>query len=273
MLMSLARDNKPDCIIMCFDGGRPLYRERKIAQYKANRHHDDDDTYAEFLRQLAELRRILPYFGVLSVCRNGIEADDLMYHASRLLTDDVMIITNDDDLLQAVNEHVHMHKPLKKGGYSPVTLDNFRYEIGAGPEHFLRAKALLGDTSDNIPGVYGIGPATLARIYHDGQEDLSVLNPIMRKRVEDFFNERYLDVLSCISLKYDLCGAKLALLRAQWMPYTSKVVYKYCIDNAFASLIEAGSLGQIFGPLKQPAFQMSGHKFPYVWDAKRYPVV
>lgn len=270
MLMSVVKDLRPTSVIMCFDGGRPLYRERLIQQYKSHRKHDDDETYQEFLRQVYELWRILPYFGVLCVRRAGIEADDLMYHASRMLDDTSMIITNDDDLLQSVDLWTSVYKPMKKGGYKQIGLVNFKEEVGVDPENFLQAKALLGDSSDNIPGVKGIGPVTMTNMFANGAEDLSILNDNLRRKVLEFYGSIYQSVITCIDLSHDLCGAKMALVNAFWMPYTKKRVYTYCFDNAFTSLIEAGSLGQLFGPLKQPTF-VSGYRTPRIWDTKRSP--
>lgn len=271
MLMTLVRDQRPDSVIMCFDGTKPISRSAMIKQYKTNRTHDDDPTYVEYLRQLRELQRMLPYFGMLCVKRDGIEADDLMYHASRM-TDKSIIVTNDDDLLQAVDGGTSVLKPLKKD-FRMITQHNFRDEVGVEIGWFLSAKALLGDSSDNIPGVMGVGPATIKKIYGNGREDLSGLNANMQQRIRDFWAKDFDNVMQCINLQHDVFGSRQALLSAQWVPYTNAMTYKYCIDNAFTSLIEAGSLGSIFGPLKKPRLSADGYRVPRIWDAIRHPMV
>jgi 5'-3' exonuclease len=271
MLMTLVRDQRPDSVIMCFDGTKPLSRSVMIKQYKTNRTHDDDPTYVEYLRQLRELQRMLPYFGMLCVKRDGIEADDLMYHASRMV-DNSIIVTNDDDLLQAVDKCTSVLKPLKKD-FRMITHNNFMDEVGVEMGWFLSAKALLGDSSDNIPGCMGVGPATIKKIYGAGHENISDLNPTMRQRIRDFWDNDFDNVMQCISLQYDVFGSRQALLSAQWVPYTNAMTYKYCIDNAFTSLIEAGSLGSTFGPLKKPRLSADGYRVPRIWDAIRHPIV
>jgi DNA polymerase-1 len=271
MLMTLIRDQNPSGMVMCFDGGRPKYRQRLVPTYKNNRNHDDDPTHIEYLRQVAELYRKLPYFGIMCVKRDGIEADDLMYHASRML-ECSKVVTNDDDLLQAVNDNTAVLKPTKKD-YKEINKDNFFQEVGIDVTWYITAKAFMGDSSDNVPGVLGIGPATAAKMFADGYPELSRLNKNLRERVEGFISSGLFDAaLGCICLENDLSGARATLLSAMWMPYQNKMVYKYCIENAFSSLIEAGSLGKIFGSLRKPEFVVNGWRLPRIWDADRYPL-
>lgn len=273
MIMSLVKGYRPDSVVACFDAGRPLYRQTLVPQYKEHRNHDNDETYGEFVGQLIELQHILPYFGVLCAQRYGIEADDLLYQASRMLYRST-IVTGDDDLMQAINENTDLLKPTKKG-YQPVNLGNFRDVAGVPPEWFLVAKALRGDSSDNIPGVIGVGPATVEKIFEQGFMDLSAIkNLTLRWKVEDYLKTGlYPAAMACMDLTHDLCGARNALVSAVWIPFTSKIVYKYCMTNAFSSLIEAGSLGQTFGPLKKPKFDTSDCRLPRIWDANRHPEV
>jgi 5'-3' exonuclease len=154
-----------------------------------------------------------------------------------------------------------------------ITMHNFRDEVGVEIGWFLSAKALLGDSSDNIPGVMGVGPATIKKIYGAGQEDLTGLNSNMQQRIRDFWAKDFDNVMQCINLQHDVFGSRQALLSAQWVPYTNAMTYKYCIDNAFTSLIEAGSLGSTFGPLKKPRLSADGFRVPRIWDAIRHPMV
>lgn len=270
MLMTLLHAQCPSSVIMCFDGGRPKYRQELVPSYKANRKHDDDPTYIEYVRQVAELYRKLPYFGIMCVRREGIEADDLMYHASRMLSGS-KIVTNDDDLLQAVDDNTSVLKPTKKD-YKEINTANFRDETGVAKSCFLSAKVLMGDGSDNIPGVAGVGVVTASKMFSNGYVDLPSLNDKLRARVEEFIKSGAFRLsLDCMNLEHDLSGARRVLTSALWMPYNGKLVYKYCIDNAFASLIEAGSLGKLFGSLRKPEFIVNGWRQPVIWDTNRYP--
>lgn len=267
MLMTLIKDHGPESLIMCFDGGRPQYRSQLVPQYKTNRKHDDDPTFAEYCRQVDELQRYLPYFGILCVRREGIEADDLMYHASRMLRGSA-IVTNDEDLFQAIDNNTVILKPGKKE-YKEINLQNFRDYACTDPENFLYGKALLGDSSDNIKGCKGLGPVAVTKLFSGLN-----LNENQKKAFEQYRDSgEWMRVIGCIDLKYDLSGARTTLINSTWMPFHHKMVYKYCLDNAFTSLIEAGSLGQLFGRLRAPVWVKDGLRFPRIWDAPRHPMI
>jgi DNA polymerase-1 len=163
MLQSLITNYKPHSVVLCWDGGTPDFRKALVPSYKANRGKDRDELeYLDFMCQLQELWRILSQFGILQIKRKGIEADDLLYHASRLLDGDAIIVTADEDLLQAVTDQVSVFKPGKKEQL--ITPDTMEIPV----EDFVEYKTLQGDSSDNIPGVNGVGPKTAQKISCEG---------------------------------------------------------------------------------------------------------
>lgn len=263
MLQALVKRYKPESVIYCWDGGTPDFRRRLVPGYKAHRKHKDDPTYPEFILQLQELQDILPHFGVLSVFRRGMEADDLLYHASRLLVGDSMIVTSDDDLLQAVSERTCVLKPGGKRDDVVYTLDNMDID----PQHFAEWKALQGDSSDNILGIAGVGPKTATKI-------------INGKAVSDRVNERlsqfcesgaYWAALDCIDLSFDWTGARYILLNTEYIPFDKVKCTRWAIQWGFVSLIESYPLGMVFGKLKKPTFDAGELVTPRIWDYKRFP--
>lgn len=272
MTMAAIKEVRPQSVIMCFDGGTPKFRVAACQSYKSNRKHggEEDPTYVEFVRQMNELQRMLPYFGIMAVRRAGIEADDLMYHAAEMLERSV-IVTNDDDLLQAVSEKTAVMRSTKSKS-NLVTLENFKEHAGFDWESFLLAKAIIGDSSDNVPGVKGVGPVLTQKIFAEGWMNLNVLPHALMGRVQRWLETDYQHVMDVIDLRLDRTGARYVLLNAPWQPYNGKLVYKYLMDNAFNSLMEAGSLGGTFGALRQPEFDRDAMRCPRIWDYKRYPL-
>lgn len=269
MTMALIKEVRPDSVLMCFDGGTPRFRTVACPGYKTNRNHKEDPTYTEFARQMNELERMLPYFGIMAARRTGIEADDLMFHASVML-DNSVLVTNDDDLLQAVNDKTSIMKSSKSRN-SMITPNNFKEHTGFDQCNYLMAKALMGDSSDNVPGVKGVGPVLAQKMFSSGSMDVNALPHTLVGRVKEFMKADLYGVLTVIALAYDLAGARYTLVNTPWMPYNGKMVYKYCIDNAFTSLMEAGSLGAMFGALDRPTFDTSDLRCPRIWDWTRYP--
>lgn len=265
MLQSLIRKQKPHSVIMTWDGGTPLYRRELVPSYKANRDRTKDTSYDEFVLQLEELQEGLPMFGIMSMRRRGIEADDLMYHASRIVdADEVVIVTTDDDLLQAVNEQVSILRPKKQDVL--VTLENFSEVVGVHPGSYLRYKVLQGDGSDNIPGIVGVGPKTALKIIHGEkiQDKISI-------RLKQFISsEKHFDSLKCMTLQHDMCGARQVIIDVDYTRYNGKSAKNWCMDRGFVSLFDSEPLGVTFGRLRKPLIEPDDNmKFPVIWSYHR----
>ena len=161
MLLDVLRTQKPDYAIIALEGGR-TFRHDAFADYKSNRGEMPDD-----LR--AQVGRVMEFARALNIPieqRDGYEADDVIGSiAARCAREGelrVVIVTGDSDLLQLVDDHVHAVLPgVKRFGdaryYDRAAVEE-RY--GFGPDLVPDYKALVGDTSDNIPGVPGIGDKT-----------------------------------------------------------------------------------------------------------------
>lgn len=160
MLLKLWREERPDYLVVAFDAPTPTFRHHQFADYKAQRAKAPD----AFRPQVGLLRQILKTVGIAFWELDGYEADDLMATAvtqARPMGVQVVLVTTDMDALQLVGESVIALMP-KRGISEMERYDAQRVlqEFGVPPERIPDLKGLAGDTSDNLPGVPGIGEKT-----------------------------------------------------------------------------------------------------------------
>jgi DNA polymerase-1 len=162
MLYTLLEKEKPDSIVVALDAPGKTFRDEEYADYKANRNEAPD----ELRSQLRTARELIDALGIPSIELKGYEADDVIgtitLDAERNGYDSV-IVTGDLDSLQLVDDHVKV-MTTRTGVTDVVYYDPAAVEqrYGFGPELIPDFKALKGDTSDNIPGVPGVGDKTAA---------------------------------------------------------------------------------------------------------------
>lgn len=166
--LKLIKEEKPDRIAAAFDLKAPTFRHKMYAEYKGTRHKMPDELAA----QMPIIKDILRGLGVKIVELEGYEADDIIGTLSRAAFDkgeECVIMTGDRDSFQLVNEKVTVRLASNKEDvfYTP---DKINEVYGVSPREMLEVKALMGDSSDNIPGVAGIGEKTalgLIQKYHN----------------------------------------------------------------------------------------------------------
>lgn len=169
--LKLLKEDKPDHIAVAFDLRAPTFRHKMFDGYKATRHAMPE----ELALQMPVIRILLREMGISVVELEGYEADDIIGTLSRCATEknsDCVIMTGDRDSFQLVNEHVTVRLASNKEDiyYTP---DKIREVYGVEPIQMIEVKALMGDSSDNIPGVKGIGEKTalsLIQKYHSVKE-------------------------------------------------------------------------------------------------------
>ena len=156
MLLSVLEDEDPDYIIVAFDKG-PSFRVQEYEDYKAHREKMPD----EMRGQMSRIREIVSAFGIPIVEREDYEADDLLGTLSRKASEQnlqVLIVTGDRDALQLVSDDVTVLTSGRRfSDTRRYTPDKVREKYGLDPEQLIDYKALIGDRSDNIPGVRGVG--------------------------------------------------------------------------------------------------------------------
>ncbi len=159
-------DEKPDYIAVVFDQGLSG-REERYADYKGTREKMPDDLRI----QLDRIRQVVEAFNIPIIELDGYEADDVIGAIAQQAEAqgvDVRIITGDRDLLQLLSEHTRVQLPARKRGQNgPDVWDLARFQqkyAGLRPEQWAEVKGLMGDSSDNIPGVHGVGEKTALKL-------------------------------------------------------------------------------------------------------------
>ena len=163
MLLKLLDDLQATHVAVIFDSARKSFRNEMFPDYKANRPAPPD----ELIPQFPLVRDATRAFNVACIERPGFEADDLIATYARHAQAegfDVMIVSSDKDMMQLVSDRVSMFDALKNRRIGP---DEVKEKFGVGPEHVVDVQALAGDSTDNVPGVPGIGVKTAAQLIQD----------------------------------------------------------------------------------------------------------
>ncbi len=163
MLIRLMKEYPGDRIVMVFDAPGPTFRHEEYGEYKATR----DSMPEELARQIPHIKAFPPAFGIPTVEVAGVEADDVLGTLAREGVKrkwDVLVATGDKDLMQLVTKEVGDPGPgillFDEGKGRKIGREEVRKKFGVDPEKVVDVQALLGDASDNIPGVRGIGAKT-----------------------------------------------------------------------------------------------------------------
>lgn len=161
-LFSLLADRRPERFLVVLDSKIPTFRHEKYEQYKATR----DKTPEDLTTQIPVIEQILEALGVPAARVDGYEADDLIATVAeecRRRNQPCYIISGDKDLLQLVDGPVRMLRPETEG-FKELDREGVHEDWGVYPEQILDYLSLTGDSSDNVPGVKGIGAKTAARL-------------------------------------------------------------------------------------------------------------
>jgi DNA polymerase-1 len=195
MILKLMEERQPTHVVMLFDARGPTFRHDTYADYKANRPPMPEALSVQqpYIRRLTEAFRI-PQLEV-----PGYEADDLIGTLARQAEDqgfDVVMVTGDKDLLQLVTERATIWDPMKE---KTNDIDTIRQDFGLSPAQLIDVMGLSGDSTDNIPGVPGIGPKTAAELIrtHGSMEALyahldEVASAKQREKLEAFKDQAWL---------------------------------------------------------------------------------
>lgn len=171
ILFKFLDEEKPDYITVAFDLSTPTFRHKAFDGYKGTR----KPMQPELKQQVPLMKELLKAMNITVVEQEGYEADDILgtiAKESAAKGIDVSIVSGDRDLLQLADEHIKIRIPKTKKGVTEVE-DYYPSDVfelyGVTPHEFIDVKALMGDTSDNIPGAPGVGPKTASAIiqkYH-----------------------------------------------------------------------------------------------------------
>ncbi|MGM0367907.1 MAG: DNA polymerase I [Actinomycetota bacterium] len=193
MLLKLIDEEKPESIICAFDSKGPTFRHDMYKEYKMHRKKMPE----ELTRQLPLIKEVLKVFNILCLEKPGYEADDIIATIVKAVYskfNDIYIITGDKDILQLVSDKVRVIAN-KKGITDTVIYDEekVREKYGVGPEKIKDLLALIGDSSDNIPGIPGIGPKTAEKLLkeYEGLGDIfKNIDNIESKRIKNLLKDK-----------------------------------------------------------------------------------
>jgi DNA polymerase-1 len=163
MLAKLLREHVGTHIAVIFDAGRITFRNRLYEAYKAHRPPAPDDLIPQF----ALVREATGAFGVPSIELDDWEADDLIAGYTRSANDaggQVTLVSSDKDLMQLIRPGVEMLDPIKQKPIGPAEVME---KFGVTPDKMIDVQALIGDATDNVPGVPGIGPKGAAQLINE----------------------------------------------------------------------------------------------------------
>lgn len=246
ILDRMEKEEQPDALCVAFDLHGPTFRHLKYDGYKATRHGMPE----ELAQQMPIMKDVLRAMNIPIYECQGWEADDVIGTVGRICSNNswkCVIVTGDRDSLQLIDENVHVKLVISKPGQTTATLYDeqlFREEYGFEPKKLIDLKALMGDSSDNIPGVAGVGPKTAKELlYHFGSldgiyanlEDASIRPKLREKLVADK-EKAY--------LSYDLATIRpeapidFAPKDAVIMPYNKPELYKLFAKLEFVKLID-----------------------------------
>jgi len=158
-LLALKREYQADKIAVAMDPSGPTFRHESYPEYKANRDPAPEDLHA----QVPLIRDILKLMGIPVFLVERYEADDVMGSIAEICRKQgrsCSLVSADKDLMQLVDENIHLLRPEKGGGFRDMGPGEVLDEKGVRPDQIIDYLALIGDASDNIPGVKGIGPKT-----------------------------------------------------------------------------------------------------------------
>ena len=246
ILERMEREEQPEAICVAFDLHGPTFRHLKYDGYKATRHGMPE----ELAMQMPVMKDVLRAMNIPIYECQGWEADDIIGTVGKICSNnewECVVVTGDRDSLQLIDENVHIKLVITKAGQTTATLytrEKFEEEYGFEPKKLIDLKALMGDSSDNIPGVKGIGEKTakallqkfgsLDAVYEN--LDDPIIKPKMREKLENDKENAY--------LSYDLATIvseapiDFAPVDAIVQPYNRPELYKLFQRLEFVRLID-----------------------------------
>ncbi len=202
ILEKVEKEEQPEAVCVAFDLHGPTFRHLRYDGYKANRHGMPE----ELAMQMPVMKDVLRAMNIPIYECQGWEADDVIGTVGRICSNndwECVIVTGDRDSLQLIDENVHVKLVITKGGQTTATLytrEKFEEEYGFEPKKLIDLKALMGDSSDNIPGVKGIGEKTAKNLMlkfgsldavYENLDD-TIIKPKMRENLTNFRDDAYL---------------------------------------------------------------------------------
>ncbi|MGK5741804.1 DNA polymerase I [Micromonospora sp. URMC 103] len=230
MLINVLRDEQPTHIVVAFDVSRRSFRTEKYAEYKAGR----SETPTDFKGQVSLVKEVLAALRIPVVEKEGYEADDVIATLACQARDQgmpVLITTGDRDAFQLVDDHITVLYP-RKGVSDLARMDPAAVEAkyGVPPQRYRDLAALVGETSDNLPGVPGVGPKTAAKwiTTYGGVDGVVARADEIKGKAGDSLRERLADVIRNYEINCLVSDLELPLRPedARWPGWDREAVHQ-----------------------------------------------
>lgn len=188
MLLKIIREKKPEYLAIVFDHKGKNFRHEMYSEYKANRTEMPEDLKP----QIPLILSLVKAFNIISLQEEGYEADDVIGTLSKKAEKEgfeVTIVSGDKDMMQLLSPNIKMLDTMKNKTYGVV---GAKEKFGVGPERVTEVMGLMGDSSDNIPGVPGIGPKTASALiqeYGNIEELLNNLDKLKKGSLKNKLSE------------------------------------------------------------------------------------
>ena len=250
ILERMEKEEQPEAVCVAFDLHGPTFRHQQYDGYKATRHGMPE----ELAMQMPVMKQVLTAMNIPIYECQGWEADDIIGTVGKVCGNndwECVIVTGDRDSLQLIDDHVRVKLVISRPGQTTATLydtEKFREEYGFEPKKMVDLKALMGDSSDNIPGVAGVGPKTATELLlkfgsldgvYANLDDPSI-RPKLREKLEQGRENAY--------LSYDLATIRLTApidfepKDAIIQPYNKPELYALFQKLEFVRLIDKYNL-------------------------------
>lgn len=206
ILQKLLADQEPDAVCVAFDVHVPTFRHKQFADYKGKRKPMPEDLVV----QMPLLKEVLQTMGISCYECAGWEADDILGTVGRRCEEenwDCLIVTGDKDSFQLVTDTTHVfHVKTSKGQTTTLeyTPEVFQEEYGFAPIHIIDLKALMGDSSDNIPGVPGVGEKTATALIQNYSTIDNIYSQLESLDVKDGVKKKLAAGKESAEMSYDL---------------------------------------------------------------------
>ena len=246
ILERMEKEEQPDAVCVSFDLHGPTFRHLKYDGYKANRHGMPE----ELAMQMPVMKDVLRAMNIPIYECQGWEADDVIGTVGRICSNndwECVIVTGDRDSLQLIDENVHVKLVISKAGQTTATLytrEKFEEEYGFEPKKLIDLKALMGDSSDNIPGVAGVGPKTATDLLSKFGSLDGVYQNLEDKSIRPKLREKLINDKENAYLSYDLATIRpeapidFEPMDAIVRPYNRPELYKLFQKLEFVRLID-----------------------------------
>jgi DNA polymerase-1 len=271
MLLNVLRDEAPDYLAVTFDLGR-TFRHDDYAEYKANRAEMPDDLRGQFRR----IDELLVAFDIPTYSAEGYEADDVLAalaHQAEEEGVDTLIVTGDTDTFQLIGPHVRVLAPRRSFG-DTQTYDEagIRQRYGLEPKQLIDYKALVGDTSDNVPGVRGVGAKTATKLLqqygsveaiYEHLEEISSTrfrSALEKGRDSAFLSKHLVTIVSDVPVELDLEASRVGEINREQVVELFRELEFRALLGRITPTAEAGAPAQLslFGDQAPAPEQVAG---------------